>query len=231
MACRDPDRLPREGVETQHPTWRARRPPRSRNTSRSPRSPTPGTATARRPPAAGMGHLAGEELQRRAQLMAHDALRAAGRGLQPTRPSPMPSPGAGRRRGRPRDIGRRRRSSIITTSSIRPPLAAGARPRLRRHQPQKRAPADLSRRADVLASNEYDEAKTPSSIDGESWWNQPRTGGRVAAIPASRHDATSGGRLFAGDYDQVHGTPPAPIAGACRLVCRPRRSRTPRSGS
>ena len=80
----------------------------------------PGTISYGTPPAAGMAHMAGEELQRRAGIkLIHVPYRGGADAA--------------------RDIGAGAVDSvIITTSSIRPPLAAGRCRRPGRHQPQAR---------------------------------------------------------------------------------------------
>ena len=89
----------------------------------------PGTISYGTPPAAGMGHMAGEELQRRAGIKLIHA------------------PLSRRRRRRARH--RRRRDRFGDHHHLVDPPAAGRRPRPRagRHQPQARA--DLPRRADL----------------------------------------------------------------------------------
>ena len=85
-------------------------------------------------------------------------------------------------------------------------------------------PATLPDVLTVSASNEYDEAKTPSSMDGESWWGTNH-GPEVDVAAPGVHNLTTdihgADGYIGGDYEpKFNGTSSSTpiVAGACALV-------------
>jgi subtilisin family serine protease len=85
-------------------------------------------------------------------------------------------------------------------------------------------PGTLQSVLTVSASNEYDEAKTPTSKDGENWWGTNH-GAEIGIAAPGVHNLTTDisgpGGYVGGDYDpKFNGTSSATpiVAGACGLV-------------
>jgi subtilisin family serine protease len=76
----------------------------------------------------------------------------------------------------------------------------------------------------VSASNEYDEAKTPTSRDGENWWGTnhgPEIGVAAPGVHNLTTDISGAAGYLGGDYDpKFNGTSSATpiVAGACGLL-------------
>lgn len=85
-------------------------------------------------------------------------------------------------------------------------------------------PGSLPNILTVAASNEYDEAKTPSSKDGENWWGTCH-GPEISVAAPGVHNLTTDisgvAGYVAGNYDpKFNGTSSATpiVAGACGLI-------------
>jgi thermitase len=85
-------------------------------------------------------------------------------------------------------------------------------------------PGNLPNVVTVAASNEYDEPKTPTSKDGESWWGTnfgPEIDIGAPGVHNFTTDITGAAGYATGDYDpKFNGTSSATpiVAGACGLI-------------